>query len=1098
MEVNLNLQRQKDRTFEKQLSGEELLEQAQLQTEMLHRKMLEEQNKPTIEETKERLLNDVLEDTKWYWDSDEMCMLKQQTEALREKWADKETDPEELLFQYDNLISHAEKYLSSREKGRSFYSARHKKVRNLMEGIKAEREDLILKNPGIEYAYNSRRHSMAMRKAKEKNGTSADALRLEELLNQNVPKNEEEFATQKEEILKVYDRLIAIYRKEATGFCFFYSGKVERAKAARSLQQFEKERENFAKKRFDLDYRTWGEDLTNEQSEKVIDEAFLKENPNIRLNGAVEKEDAYNIFSRLAGARECFNIAEKKVKVRDESDNDTYDYYVMTANGALTLEEALYEAEQQGVPLMYSDEALEQMVTIQIIDFIMGQTKRDENSFKVNVEIRNVENIDYLVITSVMAENHENCLGKETADDLNQEKKGLSTRHIFDEEDNLLILGYNHQVADKILAMDTVKLSEYFRNAGVSEENIDAMQGRLQKMQGLLQKDKESGVRSKIEKQMADPKNQDNLHKKFVREDIREGIAKHASNTYILSSLIQDAGQQYTKAETQNEKDEISLLKKINKKTDENLHSEKAVSEKRERIREMLKKDEEGLAGEELQEETREVLDAINAYMSYEHSAQSFQASSLRNKTAIDMIDQFEPERHMDLLQKAQKELSEKSGKERKNNEEGDLDSAVISEDALLTEEEARSDELSDKMNEIFKREEGNNCQYYFDLKSKCLNKALDKLSERVEKLEKIKERTAYQEAELTRFRQYLKEFDKDKMTGNLVYEAKKAKKVLDTKFSKNYSFVSVKNLPLFPEEPKLSDLAQGETGDCYLIAVLGSVVESDPQFIKNHMKDNGDGTVTVKLYKPVNEDRGRFDEVFVTVEKTIAFEKNKQSINANGSMWVQMYEKALLVSGLTGKHKMFRSFDYEEITGGTRDDAIRWVLGTKPGKLFSRFREYGGKDPDWKRKDPKTQKTVDTPGFLKTVEAVKEQLTELFKEDVIVQAGAFSSFKDAAGKGSSGELLRRGMAGMHAYTVLGLEEIEGETYVRVRNPWGRYISEKVMNELTGKIIYKGKWGEEGQGSFLMDIRTFTEHINSVTYVKTKDVKGMQKKNGAA
>ncbi len=56
---------------------------------------------------------------------------------------------------------------------------------------------------------------------------------------------------------------------------------------------------------------------------------------------------------------------------------------------------------------------------------------------------------------------------------------------------------------------------------------------------------------------------------------------------------------------------------------------------------------------------------------------------------------------------------------------------------------------------------------------------------------------------------------------------------------------------PLFPHEPQIDDIQQAGLGDCYLLSGLGSLLEKDPQSIKKSMKDNGDGTVTVRFFKP-------------------------------------------------------------------------------------------------------------------------------------------------------------------------------------------------------------------------------------------------------
>lgn len=54
----------------------------------------------------------------------------------------------------------------------------------------------------------------------------------------------------------------------------------------------------------------------------------------------------------------------------------------------------------------------------------------------------------------------------------------------------------------------------------------------------------------------------------------------------------------------------------------------------------------------------------------------------------------------------------------------------------------------------------------------------------------------------------------------------------------------------LFPHEPKVGDIRQRGLGDCYLLAGLASLVKDHPSFIKESMKDDGNGHVTVRFFK--------------------------------------------------------------------------------------------------------------------------------------------------------------------------------------------------------------------------------------------------------
>lgn len=124
-------------------------------------------------------------------------------------------------------------------------------------------------------------------------------------------------------------------------------------------------------------------------------------------------------------------------------------------------------------------------------------------------------------------------------------------------------------------------------------------------------------------------------------------------------------------------------------------------------------------------------------------------------------------------------------------------------------------------------------------------------------------------------------------------------------------------DLPLFAKEPTVDDIEQRLLGDCYLQAALISMVQQDPQAIKRCMRDNGNGTVTVRFFKKDAPEQPLIPK-YVTVTKTVPKSLGMDTFSAN-NLWVQMIEKAYVASGL---HKnTARPVDtqrtYSEIEGG-------------------------------------------------------------------------------------------------------------------------------------------------------------------------------------
>lgn len=56
-------------------------------------------------------------------------------------------------------------------------------------------------------------------------------------------------------------------------------------------------------------------------------------------------------------------------------------------------------------------------------------------------------------------------------------------------------------------------------------------------------------------------------------------------------------------------------------------------------------------------------------------------------------------------------------------------------------------------------------------------------------------------------------------------------------------------DLPLFSGSVSPQDIKQGAIGDCYVIASLATIAAKNPEAIHQMIKDNGDGTVTVRLF---------------------------------------------------------------------------------------------------------------------------------------------------------------------------------------------------------------------------------------------------------
>ncbi len=129
---------------------------------------------------------------------------------------------------------------------------------------------------------------------------------------------------------------------------------------------------------------------------------------------------------------------------------------------------------------------------------------------------------------------------------------------------------------------------------------------------------------------------------------------------------------------------------------------------------------------------------------------------------------------------------------------------------------------------------------------------------------------------------------------------------------------------PLFAHEPSVRDVEQGGVGDCYLVGTLASLVSVDPQIVKDCMRDNGDGTVTVRFFDrsmDMNalEPRIKSKPVYINVpKKTLG---NKGGRNA---LWVNVFEMAY--NGYRRRQKIMKELVYTDFLDDMDlEDQAKW-----------------------------------------------------------------------------------------------------------------------------------------------------------------------------
>ncbi len=215
------------------------------------------------------------------------------------------------------------------------------------------------------------------------------------------------------------------------------------------------------------------------------------------------------------------------------------------------------------------------------------------------------------------------------------------------------------------------------------------------------------------------------------------------------------------------------------------------------------------------------------------------------------------------------------------------------------------------------------------------------------------------------------------------------------------------KNFSLFPNgQPSPHDVNQSGVGDCYLDALLGSLAAQNPDFVKNMVRDNGDGTYTVRLFAPNGE------PVDVTVNSDVPLDSKGDLVGVRGpnnqANWASIIEKAFAkyndefhIVGQSG-HTGYAALN----DGSINNDFYRALTGvTATSRLNSSYSTAAEQD-DLARE------------MKRAIEDRRTVYTGSPKEQILPDG--------------------RKLAGPHAYSVLAVnQDANGDWYVEVRNPWG-------------------------------------------------------------
>jgi len=217
------------------------------------------------------------------------------------------------------------------------------------------------------------------------------------------------------------------------------------------------------------------------------------------------------------------------------------------------------------------------------------------------------------------------------------------------------------------------------------------------------------------------------------------------------------------------------------------------------------------------------------------------------------------------------------------------------------------------------------------------------------------------------------------------------------------YSMTEFKG-PLFTNGVSPLDVRQGALGDCFFPATMAAIAQARPDAIQNMVKDNGNGTYTVRFYQDGEKSKPKDvtvdGKLYVRSSGDPLYGESADTENSPNKMemWFPIVEKAYAV---------FKGQSYEAIGNGGA-----------PGELLSEvFGKYGD-DYDLPRAN--ADKVFSQ---IKAAAAAKKPMAAVTfgdeKESMYTSTGVYAD---------------------HTYSILGTTEKNGQKFVTLRNPWGESV----------------------------------------------------------
>jgi hypothetical protein len=199
-------------------------------------------------------------------------------------------------------------------------------------------------------------------------------------------------------------------------------------------------------------------------------------------------------------------------------------------------------------------------------------------------------------------------------------------------------------------------------------------------------------------------------------------------------------------------------------------------------------------------------------------------------------------------------------------------------------------------------------------------------------------------------------------------------------------TYANFASQPLFVGSPQYNDIRQGSVGDCYLVASLASLAQSDPTVLEQMITSLGDGTYAVRFFRDGQA-------VYVRIDADLPVNSSGDlvyaALTADSELWVALVEKAYAYFRTGGN-------SYSSLDSGWMGTVYQEITN-----ISSVSRGTSGQSAD-----------------------LVSYITEELNAGHALTAGSKST--------ASGPIV-----GSHAYMIQSIETTDSGTFITVYNPWG-------------------------------------------------------------